>query len=356
VVKHDETYGELREGLHIAGYTFERVCIRLKTLLAGDGWKQCGGGFKDVNKFLDSLRFERFKAVAEERKEIAALIKRNQPKASNRQIAKTLGVNRMTINRDIGTNVPPEDKSTSNINDRENLGGTNVPSLSGAAAAVAVHKTEQRAAANEKILTSRNNYEARDKEAVIGDLKAMAEAEQKFSVIYADPPWEFKVYSGKGKSRSAERHYDCSSLEAIKALPVKDLAAPDAALFLWAVWPELTGALEVIKAWGFEYKTIGLLWVKSSPNAEQIGLDGAGLHWGMGYWTRANTEPCLFATRGNPQRLDKGVHQVIIAPVGEHSAKPPDARRQITRLIVGPYLELFARQAADGWTSWGDEL
>src|SRR5215831_6193470 len=116
-------------------------------------------------------------------------------------------------------------------------------------------------------------------------------------------------------------------------------------------------ALEVIKACGFDYKTAGFLWVKTEKDAGVISLDGEGLHWGMGYHTRANTETCLLATRGSPQRLAKDVHQIVIAPVGdEHSAKPDEVYRRIERLYPGPYLELFARKPRDGWTTWGNEI
>ena len=201
-----------------------------------------------------------------------------------------------------------------------------------------------------KILKERAAYEARaDNGARVGDLIAMAEAGQKFAVIYADPPWEFKVYSGKGKQRSAERHYDVSSLEAIKALPIEALAAKDCALLLWCVSPDLPGALEVIKAWGFEYVNIGFSWTKQNPNGE-------GLFMGLGYYTRANGEPCLLATRGSPMRLAMDVSQAILAPVGLHSARPEEVRARIMRLFAGPYLELFARRATPGWTSWGNEI
>jgi N6-adenosine-specific RNA methylase IME4 len=190
----------------------------------------------------------------------------------------------------------------------------------------------------------------------VSDLKALAAAGRRFKVIYADPPWEFKVYSGRGKARSADRHYDTLSLAAIKALPVADLAADDCALFLWGVWPELAGALEVIAAWGFEYKTLAFVWLKTAATADTIKFDGDGLHWGMGYWTRANTEPCLLATRGAPLRLAQDVHQVVIAPVGAHSSKPEQVRNRIERLLAGPYLEIFARRRAAGWTVWGNEL
>ena len=115
-----------------------------------------------------------------------------------------------------------------------------------------------------------------DQGCTVDDLRTLAEKGRKFSVIYADPPWEFKVYSGAGKQRSADRHYDTQGLDYIKALPVAALAADDCALFLWCVMPELPGALDVIKAWGFEYKTVGFTWVKQNKKSERPLL-GHGL-------------------------------------------------------------------------------
>lgn len=202
-----------------------------------------------------------------------------------------------------------------------------------------------------EIKRKRADFEARrDRGATVDDLISMAERGLRFPVIYCDPPWEFEVYSGKGKKRSAERYYDTSSLEAIKALPVGQLAEKDACLFMWGVWPELPGALEVIKAWGFEYKTAAFVWFK------QVSDDNPDLATGMGYWTRANSEVCLFATRGSPERHDKGVHQVICSPVLGHSEKPEETRARIERLVIGPYLELFARHPIPGWTVWGNEI
>ena len=124
--------------------------------------------------------------------------------------------------------------------------------------------------------------------------------------------------------------------------------------------PELPGALEVIKAWGFEYKTVAFTWVKTNENDRFIDLKGSGLHWGMGYWTRANAELCLLATRGAPKRLDMGVHQVVIRPVSEHSRKPDEVQVRIEKLL-GPasgntHLELFARRATPRWTVWGNQI
>ena len=112
--------------------------------------------------------------------------------------------------------------------------------------------------------------------------------------------------------------------------------------------PELRGALDIIVAWGFSYKTAAFVWVKTTA----AGMPATG----MGYWTRANAEICLLATRGAPKRLAKDVHQVVMAPRGEHSAKPEEVRRRIERLVGGPYLELYARRQAAGWTAWGNQV
>ena len=176
----------------------------------------------------------------------------------------------------------------------------------------------------------------------------MSPLPQHYGVILADPPWTFATYSRKGKGRSAEAHYDCMSLADIKALPVGDWAAPDCTLFLWATDPSLPQALEVIAAWGFVYKTVGFNWAKTTK-------DGAGFPIGCGYWTRANPEQCLFATRGRPQRLSRSVPQLILAPRREHSRKPDQVCERIEALVPGPHLELFARAPRAGWHAWGYE-
>jgi N6-adenosine-specific RNA methylase IME4 len=132
-------------------------------------------------------------------------------------------------------------------------------------------------------------------------------------------------------------------------LPVAKLAAPDSALFLWTVMANIRETLDVIAAWGFIYKTAGFVWVKQNKQNE-------GLFMGMGNYTRTNTELCLLAIKGKPKRLHADVHQVVMAPIGEHSAKPEEVRQRIERLYRGPYLELYARRGAAGWTTWGNEL
>jgi N6-adenosine-specific RNA methylase IME4 len=210
-----------------------------------------------------------------------------------------------------------------------------------------------------EILQERENYRARTEQGcVIGDLEALATSGFRAGVIAPDFPWPFDVYSGKGKQRSADRHYDTWPLERIFAMAplINKLAADACALLLWAVWPQLPAALKFIEACGFKFKSDGFTWVKTNPGVEVIKLDGKGLHWGMGYGTRANTEVCLLAIRGEPVGLSKDVHQVVIAPVGEHSEKPDEVYRRIERLYPGPYLELFARRPREHWAVWGDEI
>ncbi len=172
---------------------------------------------------------------------------------------------------------------------------------------------------------------------------------KKYSVIYCDPPWAYRVWSKKGSGRSAESHYSTMSLEDIKALPVGDLADKDCALFMWITFPLLNEAFNVLDAWGFTYKSVAFVWVKQNKKTPS-------LFWGMGYWTRANAELCIIATKGSPKRQSCGVHQVIMSPIEEHSKKPDETRERIVELMGDvPRIELFARQKAPGWDVWGNE-
>ena len=134
-------------------------------------------------------------------------------------------------------------------------------------------------------------------------------------------------------------------------LPIADLAAPDCALFLWVTDPLLPRAIELIQAWGFEYKTVGFYWVKLNARPKH----GADFFTGLGYWTRANPEQCLLATRGKPMRRAKDVRRVVVESRREHSRKPECVRERIERLVSGPYLELFARETKPGWDCWGNQ-
>ena len=173
---------------------------------------------------------------------------------------------------------------------------------------------------------------------------------KKYGVIYADPPWFYRVWSAKGGHKSASVHYPVMKVDDIKRLPVVDLAAPDCALFLWVTMPNLLEGIEVMSAWGFKYKTCAFTWIKTYESGKPC--------FGLGYWTRANAELCLLGTRGKPKRVGKGVRQVVMERRREHSRKPDCVRDRIVELMGWhiPRIELFARQESPGWTSWGDEL
>ena len=172
-----------------------------------------------------------------------------------------------------------------------------------------------------------------------------------YRIILADPPWRFTAWSGNtGKNgRTADKHYPTTMTDALCRFSIP--AAENSVLFLWACWPTLPDAMRIISAWGFEYKTIAWVWVKLNPSS-------VGFHFGLGYYTRANSEPCLLATRGHvPKPKARDIQALICSPIREHSRKPDEQYAKIERLYPdGPYLEMFARRKRDGWSAWGNEI
>jgi N6-adenosine-specific RNA methylase IME4 len=186
------------------------------------------------------------------------------------------------------------------------------------------------------------------------DLQALIASGFRAGVIAIDPPWPFEGFSERA-NRMVTDHYETMSLDEIKALPIRQLAAKNSAIFCWLIWPFMPIWPEVLEAWGVTFSGLAFDWVKLNPK-------GKGLHWGQGYATHANSEPCVLAKIGKPLRLDAGVHSVIMddsvimAPVGAHSEKPDEAYARMQRLYGGPYLELFARKPRPGWMTWGNEI
>lgn len=174
-----------------------------------------------------------------------------------------------------------------------------------------------------------------------------------YQIIYADPPWSYKDKAAAGK-RGAAFKYDCLSFDEIlcfelNGLSVRRIGSTDAALFLWSTGPMMAEARLIMEGWGFAYKNIAFTWVKRTKHGK--------LHWGMGNYTRSNPEFCLLGIRGKMKRLSASVHSIIEAPVGKHSAKPPETRDRIVRLFGDlPRIELFARERCPGWDADGLEL
>ena len=173
---------------------------------------------------------------------------------------------------------------------------------------------------------------------------------KKYKIIYADPPWQYRVYSKKGQGRSAENHYHTMNIKDIMALPVDKIADKDCILFLWITFPCLKEGIEVMERWGFKYKTCGFNWVKRNKKKNTYFM-------GLGFWTRSNSEVCLIGTKGQPKRVSKSVPQICDARIMEHSKKPAEIRECIVELCGElPRVELFARDKAKGWDSLGDEI
>ncbi len=170
---------------------------------------------------------------------------------------------------------------------------------------------------------------------------------KKYQIIYADPPWR---YRDKGCNGNCEAHYKTMKIQDIASLGVDSISAKDCVLFLWTTYPMLEETLYLINQWGFRYKSIGFQWVKLNKKALTP-------FYGLGRWTRGNTEPCLIATKGRPQRIAKDVFQLIQEPIRGHSQKPDKVRNEIVRLMGDlPRIELFAREKTEGWDVWGNEV
>lgn len=176
-------------------------------------------------------------------------------------------------------------------------------------------------------------------------------------VIYADPPWQFEAWSERGEDRAPQQHYDCMALDDICALPVRDICAKDAVLFLWVIQPMLPQALQVINAWGFTYKTVGFFWVKTKGSQRLLFHDEDSTRMGLGYYTRSGCEQCWIATRGRGyERKVFDQRQVIFAPVREHSRKPDEIADAIVRMTPDlPRLEMFARTRRSGFMAFGNQ-
>jgi len=172
-----------------------------------------------------------------------------------------------------------------------------------------------------------------------------------FGTILADPPWQFTNRTGKmAPEHKRLSRYSTMTLEEIKQLPVSQMALPQSHLYLWVPNALILEGLEVMKRWGFTYKT-NLVWYKIRQDG---GPDGRG----VGFYFRNVTELVLFGTRGSLRTLEPGRRQVniITSRKREHSRKPDQLYEIIEQCSPGPYLELFARHCMPGWSQWGNEI
>lgn len=167
-----------------------------------------------------------------------------------------------------------------------------------------------------------------------------------YDLIYADPPWQYRIWD------LASQHYETMTLEDLKRLPVENLAKKDSVLLMWVTLPNIPQALELMEAWGFEYKTVAFVWIKQNKNNDDFFM-------GRGYYTRSNAELCFLGKRGRGlKRRSRSVRQLIISRRRRHSEKPDEAYERIDELFGTDIrrIELFARKKMDGWDVWGNEV
>lgn len=180
-----------------------------------------------------------------------------------------------------------------------------------------------------------------------------------YRVILVDDPWRFQNWSmselakrgEKWARRNGRSPYPVMSPDDLKKLPIGDLGHKDSLLFMWATYPKMDEALELMKIRGYKFTTIAFTWVKLNPS-------GMGWHFGLGYYTRQNPEVVLLGKRGNGvKRVDNTVPNLITWPRGHHSVKPPIVAEAIVKLLGDvPRCELFARREVKGWDCWGNEV
>lgn len=173
--------------------------------------------------------------------------------------------------------------------------------------------------------------------------------------VVADPPWRYSFSTrkseldGTGWHGAQYKHYSTMTFAEIKALPVASVVADDALLFLWVVNPLLPKCLHVVDAWGFDYRGM-ITWAKTDKRT------GTKPFFGNGYWVRGATEHLVIGVRGKVKPQSRREVSWFPSRVRRHSQKPDEAYAVIDRLVGDvPRLEMFARAARPGWTTWGDE-
>jgi len=179
---------------------------------------------------------------------------------------------------------------------------------------------------------------------------------KKYQVIYADPPWHYerqidKVIKSPSSRVDAKSVYPTMKKDEIAALPIASLTDKDAACFMWTTDHHLPEAMEILKSWGFTYKTVGFVWVKKTKHGNSAMV--------MGPWTNKGAELCLFATKGAMTKHigSHKIAQVIEAERTTHSKKPQEAADRIVEMFPNSSrIELFARDAKSGWDVWGNEV
>jgi N6-adenosine-specific RNA methylase IME4 len=296
--------------------------LRLERLLEGDRWT-INGRFKDVNAFLASLRFDSLRASADQRKRIAQRIKALQPAASNRAIARTLGVDDRTIRRDAAANAAPDQKTFN-----ENNGGDR----DAAANAAPREFSGERAA---KLVERRETASADRLTKVAADEQRVLQLQPKpgiYRTIVIDPAWDYDWLSLAGRAKPG---YAMQTLDQLRALDLRQWADVETGthLYCWATNNFMAEACKLVAHWGFQHRVL-LTWIKPAP-------------FGLGSYFRNSTEHVLFATLGETttRHAAASFPTHFEAPRGEHSEKPEKFYEIVRAASYPPYGEGNQREA-----------
>ena len=179
---------------------------------------------------------------------------------------------------------------------------------------------------------------------------------KKYNIIYADPPWHYGSKSAVNNTTGSaikplSDHYSTMSLQELKNMPIKNMTKDHAACFMWVTDSHIDEALEVLRSWGFAYKTIAFNWVKTTSKGNYCK--------NVAPWTMKSSEICLLGIKGRMTKYKQAnnIESLVIAQRTQHSQKPNEVRKRIENLFGDlPRIELFARETAEGWDSWGNEV
>jgi hypothetical protein len=301
IASANEAYGQLKANLFSAGFHLERAFRSfLEPLLAGDDWKLCGTGFDDVNAFMDSLRLDKFRVIAKERKAIVLRIKELQPAVSNRQIARTLGLGHDTVDRDLGrgADAPATDE---NSRDRETNNGANAPfvTMTGRQAAVTINRREHNAHPRTHVL------------------RACDFPEGRYPILLVDPPWCYENPPMGGGNRAIDNHYPTMPLEEICALPIANIATENALLYMWDTAAKTRRSKASVEADATRAKRI--------PNVGQLA--GTSLDNGEELDALGKLPPDQQATLIDRAKTGENV-------TARTEPQPPDERQRLWRMFV----------------------
>ena len=179
---------------------------------------------------------------------------------------------------------------------------------------------------------------------------------KKYNIIYADPPWHYGSKSAVNNTTGSaikplSDHYSTMSLQELKNMSIKNMTKDDAACFMWVTDSHIDEALEVLRSWGFAYKTIAFNWIKTTSKGNYCK--------NVAPWTMKSSEICLLGIKGRMTKYKQAnnIESLVIAQRTQHSQKPNEVRKRIEDLFGDlPRIELFAREKTDGWDVWGDEI